>query len=87
LIILRMLMPGAFIVLGDLPPAGQREGAIELRPQRGRVRPVQQLYDVAYLAMFISVGMVEAFGLGLRVSPWLSAQLRHYAENPPPFPL
>jgi hypothetical protein len=74
-------------VLGDLPSPGQREGTIELQPQRGRMRPAQQLYEVGFLATFISCGMVEACGLVLRVSPWVSTQLRHYADNPLPFPL
>ena len=73
--------------LGDLPQSGQREGLIELRPQRGRFRPAWQLYDSAHLASRASVGVVEAFQLALRVPPWISDQLRFYRDNPLPDPL
>lgn len=73
--------------LGDPPQPGQREGLIELRPQRGRLRPAWQLYDAAHLAGMVSAGVVEAFGVVLQLSPWISGQLVHYRDNPLPDPL
>jgi hypothetical protein len=68
--------------LGDLPKSGQRDGLIELRPQRGRLRPAWQLYDAAHLAGMVSGGVVEPFGVALQLSPWISGQLVYYRENP-----
>lgn len=73
--------------LGDLPKPGQREGLIELRPQRGRLRPAWQLYDAAHVAGSVSARVVEAFGVALQLSPWISGQLVHYRDNPLPDPL
>jgi len=73
--------------LGGLPKPGQREGLIELRPQRGRLRPAWQLYDATHLTGMVSAGVVEAFGVALQLSPWISGQLIHYRDNPLPDPL
>lgn len=73
--------------LGDVPKPGQREGSIELRPQRGRLRPAWQLYDAAHLAAMVSAGVVEVFGVALELPRWVSDQLIHYRDNPLPDPL
>jgi hypothetical protein len=73
--------------LGDLPRADQTEGLIELRPQRGRLRPASQLLEVARTASMVAAGVVEAFGDALELSPWVSAQLIHYRDTPLPEPL
>jgi hypothetical protein len=73
--------------LGDLRKPGQRKGLIELRPQRGRLRPAWQLYDAAHLAAMVSAGVVEPFGVAVQFSRWISDQLIHYRDHPLPDPL
>lgn len=63
-------------------PSGEVE--LELRPQRGKLRPAQQLLSAAHTATKTGVIIVEVFGVGLLIPPWLSAQLEHYKENPLP---
>jgi hypothetical protein len=74
--------------LGDLSAPGQREGLVELRPQRGRLRPAWQLYDAAHLTAMVSAGVVEPFdGVAVQLSAWITEQLIHHRDNPLPDPL
>lgn len=78
-------------VLTLLPLGTRRRGPgpateidFELRPQRGVLKPANQLYQVAYDTTSFCGVLAEAFDVTVAIPPWLSGQLMHYKDNPLP---
>lgn len=73
--------------LGPPRAADEREAVVEMRPQRGLLRPAQQLLDASHTCVMQGAAMVEIFEVGLRLSPWISGQFNRYKSDPLPPPL
>jgi hypothetical protein len=70
--------------LGPPRVDGEREAVVEMRPERGRIRPAQQLLDASRTSIGQSVAMVEIFKFGVYIPPWIRAQFEHYRDHPLP---
>jgi hypothetical protein len=63
-----------------VPP--ERETLLELRPQRGKFSPANQLLAAAHRAVGISAMQAEAFGCAVEIPRWVSGQLLQYKDHP-----
>lgn len=57
---------------------------LELRPQRGVMRPASQLLTTARTATMFCALLAEVFTRPVQIPAWISGQLLHYRDNPLP---
>jgi hypothetical protein len=62
-------------------------GDLEMRPRRGTLRPVLQLFILGQTAAMMNALVCETFGVGWELPAFLANELAHYRDNPIPPPL